>query len=78
MPARRSFATGARQNVSLELGLILTRVGRRRVAILHKPPVELPSDMAGLNYIPFQERVDEVQAQLHRKLPNAGYSPRMA
>ena len=44
----------ARQNVVLELGMVLARVGRKRVAILYKESVELPSDMRGLLYIPFQ------------------------
>jgi predicted nucleotide-binding protein len=66
----------ARQNVVLELGMVLTRLGRRRVAILHKASVELPSDIAGLIYIPFKERVDEVKGQLYRELREAGYSPK--
>jgi predicted nucleotide-binding protein len=66
----------ARQNVVLELGMVLARLGRRRVAILFKESVEHPSDIAGLIYIPFQERVDEVRAQLFRELQAAGYTPR--
>lgn len=66
----------ARQNVVLELGMVLARLGRRRVAILHKGSVELPSDIAGLLYIPFAERVDEVRTQLFRELKQAGFNPR--
>jgi len=66
----------ARQNVVLELGMVLARLGRRRVAILHKESVELPSDIAGLIYIAFQERVDEVRAQLFKELEAAGYEPK--
>jgi predicted nucleotide-binding protein len=66
----------ARQNVVLELGMVLARLGRRRVAILHKASVELPSDIAGLIYIAFKERVDEVRGQLFRELREAGYRPR--
>lgn len=66
----------ARQNVVLELGMVLSRLGRPRVAILHKQSVELPSDIAGLIYIPFQERVDEVKTALFKELENAGYKPR--
>jgi predicted nucleotide-binding protein len=65
----------ARQNVVLELGMVLARLGRQRVAILHKRSVELPSDIAGLIYIPFEERVDEVKAQLFKELREAGYEP---
>ncbi len=66
----------ARQNVVLELGMVLARLGRPRVAILHKQSVELPSDIAGLIYIPFQERVDEVKTALFKELQNAGYKPK--
>lgn len=68
----------ARQNVVLELGMVLARLGRSRVAILRKQSVEEPSDIAGLIYIPFNERVDEVRAQLFKELQAAGYKPNPA
>jgi len=63
----------ARQNVVLELGMVLSSLGRRRVVILHKESVELPSDIAGLIYIPFKERVEEAREALAKELRNAGY-----
>jgi predicted nucleotide-binding protein len=66
----------ARQNVVLELGMVLARLGRSRVAILHKESVELPSDINGLLYIAFKERVEEAKTKLFRELENAGYRPR--
>lgn len=66
----------ARQNVILELGMVLSRLGRRRVAILHKRSVELPSDIAGLLYIPFNERVEEVRTRIFQELKTAGYNPK--
>ncbi len=65
----------ARQNVVLELGMVLARLGRKRVAILHKQSIELPSDIAGLLYIPFTERVEEVKNRLYTELREAGYDP---
>ena len=65
----------ARQNVVLELGMVLARLGRNRVAILHKESVELPSDTAGLIYIAFQERLDEVRVRLYQELSQAGLNP---
>jgi predicted nucleotide-binding protein len=65
----------ARQNVVLELGMVLSRLGRRRVAILHKQSIELPSDIAGLLYIPFTERVEEAKTRLFTELREAGYNP---
>jgi predicted nucleotide-binding protein len=41
----------ARQNVILELGYFMGRLGRRRVAALAAPGVETPSDIHGLGYI---------------------------
>jgi predicted nucleotide-binding protein len=67
----------ARQNVVLELGMVLARLGRRRVAILHKGSVELPSDIAGLVWIPFQERVDEAAGALFKELEAAGYKAKL-
>jgi|SRR6185437_12187525 len=63
----------ARQNVVLELGMFLVRLGRKRVAILHKGNLELPSDIAGLIYIKFNKRVDEVKDRLAAELQEAGF-----
>lgn len=43
----------ARQNVILELGYFLGRLGRTRVCALHRGGVELPSDYQGVLYIEF-------------------------
>lgn len=63
----------ARQNVVLELGMFLLTLGRKRVAILHKGEVELPSDIHGLVYIPFQKHVSEVKERLAAELQGAGF-----
>jgi predicted nucleotide-binding protein len=65
----------ARQNVILELGMVLARLGRKRVAILYKESVERPSDIDGLIYIAFEERIEDAKALLFRELENAGYAP---
>jgi len=41
----------ARQNVIMELGYFMGRLGRTRVCALHKSGVELPSDYQGVLYI---------------------------
>src|SRR5574341_912949 len=43
----------ARQNVVLELGYFLGRLGRDHVCALYKGELELPSDFLGVIYIPF-------------------------
>lgn len=63
----------ARQNVVLEMGMFLARLGRKRVAILHKGNVELPSDIQGLLYIPFKRRIDEVKDRVAAELQGAGF-----
>lgn len=63
----------ARQNVVLELGMFLEKVGRSGVAILHKGDMELPSDINGLVYIPFKEKVSEVKTKLASVLQKAAY-----
>jgi predicted nucleotide-binding protein len=45
--------TRARQNVILELGYFLGRLGRSRVCALHRGGLELPSDFQGVVYIEF-------------------------
>lgn len=47
----------ARQNVVLELGMLLSQLGRQNVAILLKAQenMERPSDIQGLIYIPFKD-----------------------
>ena len=65
----------ARQNVVLELGMVLARLGRRRVAILVKgADIERPSDIDGLLYIPFANRVDAIKTDLAANLQQAGFS----
>ena len=43
----------ARQNVILELGYFVGRLGRERVSVLRRGEVEIPSDFGGVVYEPF-------------------------
>ncbi len=45
----------ARQNVVLELGFFIAKLGRDRVTILHDPSVEVPSDFGGVTYYPLDD-----------------------
>lgn len=66
----------ARQNVVLELGMFLAKLGRKRVAILIKEEndFEKPSDISGLIYIPFTGTLDyNARLRLAQELNNAGY-----
>jgi predicted nucleotide-binding protein len=66
----------ARQNVVLEFGMMLAKLGRERVAILLKSPhsMERPSDIQGLVYIPFEDDIEDVRVQLAKELDDAGYN----
>ncbi len=63
-----------RQNVALELGLMLATLGQKRVAILLKDPqrIERPSDIQGLIYIPL-ENTAEAKIALAKEMNKQGF-----
>ena len=65
----------ARQNVVLELGMLLVHLHRENVAILLEDKVGMkkPSDIDGLEYLPFKEDVAEVGIRLAKMMANRGY-----
>ena len=66
----------ARQNVVLELGMLLGKLGRAKVAILLKQQekMERPSDIQGLIYIPFKEDLaKEASVLLAKEMTALGY-----
>jgi predicted nucleotide-binding protein len=64
----------ARQNVILELGFFLAKLGRHNVLALHKdvPNFEMPSDFSGVIYKPFDSH-GNWKAALVKELRAAGY-----
>lgn len=73
-PDEKAFR--ARQNVVLELGMLLSTLGRAKVAILLKDQtsMERPSDINGLIYIPFRDNLQsEVGPTLAREMAQQGY-----
>lgn len=67
----------ARQNVILEFGYFIGKLGRDKVCCLLKGDVERPSDMHGIVYIPFKESVNEVRGKIVKELKAAGYKIKM-
>lgn len=63
----------ARQNVIMEMGMLLASLTRRRCVILQKGFVEMPSNMAGVITIPFNDRVREAVPKLVQRLQEAGF-----
>ncbi|MCF8078630.1 MAG: nucleotide-binding protein [Desulfobacterales bacterium] len=63
----------ARQNVVLEMGMLISAIGRPNVAILKKGHIEVPSDAQGILYLPFNNHVKEVVPRLADRLRAAGF-----
>lgn len=63
----------ARQNVILELGYFMGRLGRSHVCAVHRGDVELPTDFQGVVYIPFDRaggwRTKLTQELISAKMP---------
>ena len=63
----------ARQNVVLELGMFLSTLGRKHVAILHKGDVEYSSDIHGLFTFRSRTMSGEVKQRLAAELQECGF-----
>jgi predicted nucleotide-binding protein len=63
----------ARQNVIMEMGMLLASLTRKRCAILQRGFVEMPSNMGGVITIPFNDHVREAVPKLVQRLQEAGF-----
>lgn len=67
----------ARQNVILEFGYFISKIGRKNVRCLYKGvtelPFDMPSDMHGILYLPFRESVRDVKEDILKQLKAVGY-----
>lgn len=70
---QNSYRKRARQNVILEFGYFVGKLGRSRVCCLYKGNVELPSDMHGIVYVPFKDSLNEAREMIVKELKAAGY-----
>ena len=71
-----SLRPRSRQNVILEFGYFIGKLGRDRVCCLHTGDVELPSDMHGIIYLSFEKSVKKCREMIIRELRAAGYKIR--
>lgn len=62
----------ARQNVIMELGWFMAKLGRERVLILHQGQLEIPSDILGVVYAPFSNSVTEASETIRERLKSVG------
>jgi len=61
-----------RQNVVLEMGYFVGRLGRARTLVLTKGEVEMPSDVLGLVYEPM-DKTEGWKIRLARELRASGF-----
>ena len=65
-----NFQPRARQNVVLEFGYFWGMLGRKRLCVLYKEGVELPSDMKGIAYV-LMDNFDGWKQKLAREMNRA-------
>ena len=63
----------ARQNVILEMGMVMAALSRDNMAILQKGILERPSDTDGILRIEFNDHVREIVPKLVQRLQAAGF-----
>lgn len=63
----------ARQNVVLEMGMLMAKLGRENTIILTKEDVEIPSDIDGVFRLQFKESPKEVLKKLVERLEKCGF-----
>lgn len=64
----------ARQNVILEMGMLMGKLGRDKVIILQKEGVQIPSDIQGLFVLRFKNHVQDTTPKLAKKLEELGFN----
>jgi len=65
----------ARQNVIFEMGYFLGMLGRtsRRVVLLHRGPLDIPSDIAGIIYIDIPDGIEAAGEKIRREIEHVGH-----
>lgn len=64
----------ARQNVVLEMGMVMASLGRPRMAIIQRGTLERPSDTDGILRIEYNDHVREIVPKLVQRLQAAGFA----
>jgi predicted nucleotide-binding protein len=65
----------ARPNVIFEFGYFVGRLGRSRVCCIYTGDVALPTDIGGILYKKYQNKVNEIAYDIAKELKAAGYKP---
>jgi predicted nucleotide-binding protein len=74
---KRDKEPRARQNVALEFGFFVGKLGRSRVCCLYKEGVALPSDIKGIVYIELKSDIDSEGLSIITELQAAGYEVKL-
>lgn len=61
-----------RQNVIFELGQFIGKIGRKKVCLLIKGDIEIPSDLRGVGYHRFHNSINECYLNVETELKEAG------
>ena len=70
--AEKTLKNRARQNVVFEHGYLMGKLGRDRVIALNKNNVEVPSDITGIVYVPFDNHCGW-QMTIAKEMKNKGF-----
>jgi predicted nucleotide-binding protein len=70
---KRDIRFRARQNVILELGYFIGKLGRHNVCYLHQGNLDTPSDILGLGYLEFKDSIADCYEGIITELKAAGY-----
>jgi predicted nucleotide-binding protein len=64
----------ARQNVIFEMGFFLGKLGSEsgKILLLHKGPVDIPSDISGIEYIDITNEIESAGEKIRRELQELG------
>ena len=63
----------ARQNVILETGMLLSSLTRKRMTLIVKGHIELPSDLEGIIRLGYNGHIREIIGKLAQNLKQAGF-----
>ena len=61
-----------RQNVLIEIGWFMARLGRSQMMLISQGEIEIPSDFGGILYLKFTDNVTELAAQIAGRLREVG------
>jgi hypothetical protein len=75
VPSSTEAKWRARQNVIMELGWFMAKLGRNRIVVLHKGIVEVPSDISGVIYLEFRDSVLEAGEKIRQRLRGVSLIP---